>query len=93
MAMKMNRTDTPSRPDTLRLGQFLGIALLTTLSASLAEAQFRPDYGEMVTEGDRTRAEQARALERERHEAMLAERKAQADGRRGRFCSRFERFD
>ena len=56
-------------------------ALIAVLGVSAAEAQFHPQYWEMVADAERQQVEQARALERERHEAKLAERNARAHAR------------
>ena len=61
--------------------RILGAGLGLVLGASTAQAQFRPDYWEMQAEAERQRAEQARALEREQYEAMLAQHSARAHAR------------
>ena len=57
------------------------VGLITALGVPSVQAQFRPDYWEMVAESERERAEQARVLEREQLEARLAERSARAHAR------------
>ena len=56
-------------------------ALIAVLGVSAAQAQFRPDYWEMVAEAERRWVEQARALEGESYEALLTERSARAHAR------------
>ena len=63
----------------LRLNPVVVVALV--FGVAQAQAQFRPDYWRMQAEAERQRTEQARALERERYEAMLAERSASAHAR------------
>ena len=64
-----------------RSRRILGAGLGLVLGASAALAQFQPDYWEMRAEAERESAEQARALEREQYEAMLAQRSARAHAR------------
>ena len=63
------------------LARLLAASVLVVLSASVSQAQFRPEYWEMLAETEQQRAEQARMLERERNETILADRSAGAHAR------------
>ena len=63
------------------MGPVVFAGLIALLGASVALAQLRPAYWEMRAEAERAQAEQARVLELERYEAMLAERSARAHAR------------
>lgn len=64
-----------------RVGPVAVAGLVALLGVSVASAQFDPEYWATQAEIERARAQQARALERERYEAILAQRSASAHAR------------